>query len=198
MQIDVRSNIREVLAGMDRYRAEVMDKAIPRALNRTAEMARTAASREMRADGYGFSAAEIKDAVLITRANAGRQSVTLRISRRTKSLLEFGARQVKEGVSVKVHKGRKVIKGAFIGQLRNGRSAVYVEDKTAGKTVLRVQRQYARGSRGGWHDYPVRKLFGPSVGGVYGTDRILSMMQKTIGETFSSRLAHEVKYLSRR
>ena len=197
MQIDVRSNVREVLERMQRRRDDVVRKAIPRALNRTAEMARTACSREIRAEGYAFSAAEIKDAITLRKAGGGRLTVSLLVRRRVKSLIEFGARQTRDGVSVKVHKGRKVIKHAFIGQLRNGRTGVYVEDKAAGKTVLRMQRQYRKGSRGGWHDYPVRKLYGPSVGGVYGTDRILALMNARIRETFPARLEHEIKFLAR-
>jgi len=197
MQVDVRSNIKDVLAGLESYRRDVVDKAIPRAINRTAESGRTNASRELRADGYGFSATEIKDAISISKASQGKLKATIRVLRQTKSLMAFGARQTKDGVSVKVHKGRKTIKGAFIGQLRNGALGVYVEDKAAGKTVLRVSKQYKKGSRGGWHDYPVRKLYGPSVGGAYGTDRIQRIMQQYINETFTSRLQHEIKYLSR-
>lgn len=197
MQVDVRSNIAEVLERMQRYRADVVDKAVPRALNRTAEMARTAASREIRGEGYALSASEIKDAIHIVRASSSRKTVSLRVRRQAKSLIDYGARQTRDGVSVKVHKGRKLIKHAFIGQLRNGRTGVYVEDKAAGKVVLRVQRQYKKGSRGGWHDYPVRKLYGPSVGGVYGTQRIVGLMNKRIAEVFAERLQHELRYLSR-
>lgn len=197
MRIDVRDNIQSVLAGMKGYSSEVLEKAIPRALNRTAEMARVAASRELRAQGYNLSSAEIKSAIALSKAMRGRLVATMRVRRRTKSLMEFSPTQSKAGVTVKIHGARKLIKGAFIGQLRNGRLGVYVEDKTAGKTVLRRSKQYKRGSRGGWHDYPVRKLYGPSVGGVYSTDKVQRVMLRLIGETFQARLAHEIKYLTR-
>ena len=197
MTIDVRTNIQEVLARMERSKQDVVQKAIPRALNRTADMAKTAASREMRQDGYNFSAAEIKQAISIMRATNGKLVTTLRVRRKTKSLMEFSPRESKAGVTVKVHGQKKLIKGAFIGQLRNGRVGVYIEDKAAGKTILRHAKQYKRGSRGGWHDYPVRKLYGPSVGGSYSTERIQQIMGRFIRDTFSERLAHEIKYLSR-
>jgi Prophage minor tail protein Z (GPZ) len=195
--IDVRSNIAEVLASMERYSRDVVDKAIPRAINRTAEMARTEASRRMRDDGYNYTAAEIKQAMSLFRANPGRLVASIKVKRKVKSLMLFNPRESKAGVTVKVHGAKKLIKGAFIGQLRNGSQGVYVEDKAAGKTVVRHSKQYKRGGRGGWHDFPIRKLYGPSVGGAYSTDRIQEIMEKMIRETFADRLAHELQYLSR-
>ena len=197
MQIGVKTNIAAVLARMDGYRRDVVEKAVPRALNRTGDMAGTAASRELRASGYNFSSAEIKKAISLSKASRGRLVVTMRVKRNTKSLMQFSPRQSKEGVSVKVHGERKMIKGAFIAQLRNGASGVYVEDKSAGKTVIRFAKQYKRGSRGGWHDFPVRKLYGPSVGGSYSTERMQEIMRRFIAETFEARLVQEIKFLSR-
>jgi hypothetical protein len=200
MEINVRDNIAQVLASLDRYKSDVVAKAIPRALNRTIEMGRTAASRELPADGYTFKPSEIKDAISLIKANQGKLVATMRVQRVTKSLMQFSPQQTSAGVSVKIHRGRKLIRHAFIGQLRNGRYGVYVEDKTASKTVLRTRS----GKRGngkkitkGWHDYPVRKLYGPSVGGSYSTDAIQAIMQRVIGEAFTARLGHEIKNLSR-
>lgn len=197
VQLNVRNNIDQVLSRMDGYKRDVVDKAVVRALNRTAESARTQASREIKGLGYNFSAAEIKDAIALSKASQGRLSVSLRVRRRPKSLMEFNPTQTKAGVYVKVGGSRKMIKGAFIAQLRNGAMGVYVEDKSAGKTVLRKSKQFKRGSKGGWHEYPARKLYGPSVGGVYGTDRMQAVMARVIRQTFMDRLQHEVQYLSR-
>lgn len=197
MQVSVKDNIQAVLARMDGYRRDVVEKAIPRALNRVGEMARTAASRELRDDGYNFTASEIKQAIRLIKASSGRLVTSMRVRRKTKSLMEFSPRQTKDGVTVKVHGQRKLIKGAFIAQRQNGVQGVYVEDKSAGKIVLRHAKQYKRGSRGGWHDFPGRKLYGPSVGGAYANDRIQQVILRFIADTFEDRLAHEVRYLSR-
>jgi hypothetical protein len=197
MQIDVRDNIKEVLAGMDQYRRDVVDKAIPRALNRTGEMAVTQGAREMRDQGYNFTVTEIKAAMSLLRATQGKLVTSIKVRRKVKSLMQFSPRESKAGVTVKVLGQKKLIKGAFIGQLSNGRQGVYVEDKSAGKTVLRHSKQYKKGSRGGWHDFPIRKLYGPSVGGSYSTDRIQQIMGKMITTTFANRLEHEIAYLSR-
>lgn len=195
--IDVRSNIREVLAGMQSYSRDVVDKAIPRALNRTGEMAITEASRRMRADGYNYTASEIKQAMNLYRANAGRLVASIKVRRKVKSLMQFSPRESKAGVTVKVHGDKKMIKGAFIAQLRNGRQGVYVEDKAAGKTVIRRSKQYKKGARGGWHAFPIRKLYGPSVGGAYSTERIQEIMELFVREKFSGRLKQEINNLSR-
>lgn len=197
MQIDVRSNIKEVLAGMETYKRDVVQKAIPRALNRTSETARTSASRTLRDEGYNFTVGEIKQAISLLKASTGKLTTTMRVKRKTKSLMAFSPRESKAGVMVKVHGSKKLIKGAFIAQRRNGVSGVYVEDKAAGKVVLRFAKQYKRGARGGWHDYRGRKLYGPSVGGTYSTERVQQLMSVIINETFSARLAHEIRYLSR-
>ena len=76
-------------------------------------------------------------------------------------------------------------------------SGVYVEDKAAGKIVLRFAKQYKRGSKGGWHDYPGRKLYGPSVGGINANERIEALMRVFINETFVDRLTHEISFLTR-
>jgi hypothetical protein len=195
--ISVKDNIAAVLANMRRYKSDVVDKAIPLALNRTVEMARTAASRELREDGYNYTAGEIKQAIALLKASRGRLTATMKVRRQTKSLMAFSPRESKAGVTVKVHGQRKLIKGAFIAQRQNGVSSVYVEDKAAGKIVLRFAKKYKKGSRGGWHDYPARKLYGPSVGGAYANERIQRIMLRFIGETFEDRLTHEISRLSR-
>lgn len=182
---------------MENYKRDTVSKAVPLALNRCAEMTRTAASREMRAMGYAFKASEIKDAITIIKASSGQRRVKLLVRRATKSLMDFSARETKAGVTVKIFGARKLIKGAFIAQRLNGTSAVYVEDKKAGKVVIRRQSQHKRGSEGGWHAYPVRKLYGPSVGGVYSTNRLQQVMATVIASTFEARLEHELKRLSR-
>ena len=197
MQIGVRNNLEAVLARMEGHKRGVVEKAVPRALNRCGEKAITAGSRQLRDAGYAFSAGEIRAAMSMIKASQGRLTVKVRTRRNTKSLIEFSPRESKAGVSVKIHGARKLIKGAFIAQRLNGKSGVYVEDKAAGKIVIRRQSQYKRGSKGGWHAYPCRKLYGPSVGGSYSTERIQAAMRVILADEFETRLTHEIKYLSR-
>ena len=195
--VNIKSNIAAVLANLDGYRADVVDKAIPRALNRTGEMAITAASREIRSAGYNFTASEIKAAMRQIKASQSQRTTTIKTKRTTKSLMDFNPRESKAGVTVKIAGARKLIKGAFIAQRANGAYGVYIEDKAAGKIIVRRRAQYKRGSHGGWHAFPCRKLYGPSVGGVYSTERLQQIMQALIASTFEARLTHEITNLSR-
>lgn len=197
MKIDVRGSLDRIIADLGKVRSGVIDRAVTLAINRVGEMAITQASRELRADGYNFTATEIKSAFTQRKATTGSYTTTLKVRRRTKSLMEFRPRESKAGVTVLIHGSPKLIKGAFIGQRLNGKPGVFVEDKAAGKIVMRRQKQYKRGSKGGWYSVPVRKLYGPSVGGAYSNRKIQDVMIRLMGDTFEKRLTHEVKRLIR-
>ncbi|HEY5579670.1 MAG TPA: phage tail protein [Rhodoferax sp.] len=195
IKIGVNGSMDRIIADLGRVKSGVLDKAVTLAINRVGEMAITQASREMRADGYNFTATEIKSAFTQRKATAGSYTTTLKVRRKTKSLMNFRPRESKAGVTVLIHGSPKLIKGAFIAQRLNGLTGVFVEDKSAGKIVLRRQKQYKRGSKGGWHSVPSRKLYGPSVGGAYANRRIQDVMIRLMGDTFEKRLTHEVKRL---
>lgn len=195
--VDVRGSMDSIIADLSRKQTAVLTKAIPLALNRTGEMAITQSSRDVRDEGYNFKASEIKVAFRQFKASSGNLVTTLKIKRKTKSLMEFSPRESKAGVTVRVRGSARLIKGAFIAQRLNGKSGVFIEDKSAGKIVLRRQKEYKRGSRGGWHSFPARKLYGPSVGGVYATDKLQRVMTTLIGTKFKERLAHEIRRLAR-
>lgn len=195
--VSVRGSMDKVLADLNMKKKDVPTKAVPRALNRVGAMTITQASRELRDEGYNFKASEIKAAMSQRMATSSNLVTTIKVRRKTKSLMEFNPRESKAGVTVRIYGQAKLIKGAFIAQRLNGASGVFIEDKSAGKIILRRQKQYKRGSRGGWHSFPARKLYGPSVGGVYANEKVQQVMSRFIAEKFADRLAHEIKNLSR-
>lgn len=195
--VNVTSNIDRVLAHMDRLKRDVVDKAVPLALNRTIDMARTQNARDMVQDGYNFKIGEIKQSVKLVMASRGMRGVRMRVPRNAKSLMEFSPVETKAGVKVRVHKGSKLIKGAFIGQLRNGRMGVYIEDKSQGKTILRHSKTSKKGSVGGWQAYPVRKLYGPSIGGAFVNAGLQRALDSFVATTFEKRLTHEINRLTK-
>jgi hypothetical protein len=191
MQIDVRNNIDEVLARMASYRREVVDKAIVSALNRCVEMARTDASKEIRAAGYNVKARAIKASASVRKASTGSLVAILRVSRKPIALINFGARQTTKGVSVHILNGRKTINHAFIATMPSGHKGVYVR-KPGGRYVYKRKDGKVVSSQ-----LPLRELFGPSVGGIYGTDRIQQAMARSIAANFERRFAHELQRMSR-
>ncbi len=188
----VKTNADKVAAA---FRAAGKDgkPAVARALNRIGDMARTQTARGLREEGYNFTATEIRNAIRVERATSTNLVTRLKVRRSTKSLMNFDPKETKAGVTVKIKGGRKLIKGAFIGQRLNGLAGVFVEDKAAGKIVLRRQKQYKRGSRGGWHDYPARKLYGPSVGGAFVEQYFQDQLRRFIDAKFKERVQHELK-----
>lgn len=192
LSTSVKTNADKIAAEF-RMLARDASPAVARALNRIGEMARTQTAKGLRAEGYNFTSGEIKREIYLAKATAAALITKLKVRRRTRSLMEFDPRETKDGVTVKVKGGRKLIKGAFIAQRLNGVSGVFIEDKSAGKIVIRRQAQYARGSKGGWHAYPVRKLYGPSVGGAFVNERFQEELERFIDEKFAERVRHELK-----
>jgi hypothetical protein len=190
MQVSVTSNIDEVLAGMKRRRDAVVTKAIPLALNRCAEMARTNAARVLVAAGYRIPVRFVKAAIKITKATPSRHSVTIRFSRQPIPLFVYGARQTRDGVSVQVKGQRKRIKSAFVATMPSGHIGVFVRKPDARHKPVSVGG-HTRSSA-----LPIRELFGPSIGGAFATETVRQALLKSIEENFKRRLAHEIKRLA--
>lgn len=126
MKFDVRSNVKQTLAELRVTQSNISNKAQVRALNRTIEQLRTEAGRKIREE-YNVTLRGIRQASKITRARAGSRypSAELTFRGRPINLYEFGARQVKKGVTVKVRVrgARKLIASAFIQTLKSGQNA---------------------------------------------------------------------------
>lgn len=127
MEIDIK------LEGMDKVvaklRPDIYKKALNRTLNDVGAKAKTQATRAVR-QRYNINAKTLKENMQVRRSRYNSLSYALQIESRRRNIINFGARKVKKGVSVRVKKtsGRKVIKGAFIGN--NGRTVFKrVKDK---------------------------------------------------------------------
>jgi len=123
MQIDIRTNFPDTARWLGAVQKGIADQALARALNRTVEGARTDMSREIRAE-FNLPAGYVRKRLTVRRASASRAGLVLVASlaggdgkKRAANVIAFGARQVAQGVSVKIKRSsaRKVIKGAFIG-----------------------------------------------------------------------------------
>ncbi|MFB9123441.1 hypothetical protein E2553_05000 [Paraburkholderia dipogonis] len=75
--LSLLATTREITAGASLNPKDEI-RAIVRALNKTAQQARTASGRMVRADGYNIKASAIKRSFTIERATPGKLSVTLR------------------------------------------------------------------------------------------------------------------------
>lgn len=124
MQLTIRTEFPEVAERLASLQRELAARVAARALNRTVDQARTQMSREIRQE-FNLSAAKVREKLQVRRASfkAGMLGLTAELLSRTASgrrslnLANFDARQTASGVTVKVKKrgGRKLVRGAFIG-----------------------------------------------------------------------------------
>ena len=183
MKITITQNFPEVQRQLDKLREDVAKQATARAINRTLEQARTAMSREIRAE-FNIPARKVNDALRVNRASfrdglfrieGSLESPTKR--GRSLNLINFDARQTSKGVTVKVKKGgpRKLIPGAFIAN--------------DGRTVFR---------RVGKSRLPIKALQTIDVAQMFNTRRINAKVVQVMKERFPTIFEREVKFYTDR
>lgn len=125
MNLTITTNFPEVQRAIDRLRTDVATQVTARSLNKAIEQARTQMSREIRQE-FNVSAALVRERLRIKRASFKNGVLGLaaelsapegRKGGRRINLIRFGAKENKQGVSVKIKKigARKTVVGAFIG-----------------------------------------------------------------------------------
>lgn len=186
IDISVQHNFKSVAVKLFELRTDVLEKAKVRALNKVADQAKVAASKEIRAAGYNMKAAAIKHRITIKRATKGDAVVVIKCSGRPIPLIEFSARETSAGVSVSVKQGRKLIKGAFIATMPTGHKGVFV----------RVGNQHKK-VNGQWHGLPIKELFGPSIPAAFGNEVVQSALLRLVRDKFPTILEHEIKFAGR-
>jgi hypothetical protein len=129
--MSVKTNFPEVRRALGRLPAQIRDQVTVAALNKTGDKGRTEMTRSIAAE-YAIKSSEVRPQLVVTRANRSRVAVSIeafgvRRGKRSRNVMVFGARQTREGVTVKIRKDgpRKLIKGAFIGN--KGRT-VFIRD----------------------------------------------------------------------
>lgn len=188
LKLSVKSDVKGIAAGLQRYVGE-QQKAVVRALNKTAMQARTAASQEVRGAGYNIKSSAIKQSFAIERAKPGRLVVTLKSTGRPIALINYGARQGKSGVSVQVKAGRQILRHAFIATMQNGHRGVFQRAGNGHKKVVRNGKVRRVG-------LPIKELFGPSIPQSLTNDAVQKALMKKIREKFPQILKHELAFIA--
>lgn len=123
MQLSISTNFAEVQRRLDALQSDMRNTVLVRTVNKTMDVAKTDMSKSIRQE-FNVSASYVRERLRVRKASfkAGRFSVEAELiggngKRRSANVIAFAAKQGKQGVSVKIKKagGRKVIKGAFIG-----------------------------------------------------------------------------------
>ena len=124
MQLSIKADFKDVQRRIDAMRDDIAKQATVSAVNKTMEQARTQMIREIRTE-YAVSAGYVRQRLSIRRASFKQGAFRIEASLtgggkngkgRSANLIQFGAREVRKGVSVKIKRAgsRKVITGAFI------------------------------------------------------------------------------------
>jgi hypothetical protein len=183
MRLSITTNFPEVARAMATMRSDIANKALASALNKTAALAKTAMSREIR-DEFVLPAAKVGAALRVNRARAvgGRFFLEASLESpakrgRSLNLANFDARQTAKGVSFKIKRGgaRKTIPGAF---LING-----------GKTVM---------IRVGKARLPIKALQTIDVAQMFNTKRINARVVRMIEQRLPDVFANEAAFYIRR
>lgn len=166
----------EEYLGQFKFSPEEMRKIVTRVINRTLLAARTEFVKETTGH-YAVPAKAVRETIAV--ANASKKMLYGRIRMKGKGaipLLEWGAKQKKKGVSVRILKSgpRKTIKGAFI-------------NKVGGRDYVLIREGKAR--------YPIRKLYGPGLISHISKKEVTWQMQRRAEEMFRKRLEHEAAYM---
>lgn len=191
IKVSVTHNVGEIVAELERA-GQDMPQAVSSALNKMAAQVKTATSRAIRAAGYNLKASTIKDGIRIRRASSGSLSASVIASGRPIPLIEFSAVDTGHGVAVKVLKGRKLIRNAFIVTLPNGRRAVCVREPGA------KSKKVHKGDKARWSTLPIRQLYGPSLPDAMVNNAVGQALDALVSERFPKILAHEHEWLRKK
>lgn len=176
INIQVNHNIDEITRLLQSLSSDMEKKAAVRALNRTITQAKTAAKREM-VKQYSFKSSNIESTMKVFRAYPGRVQAAVTSRGRRTRLINMGARQTKRGTSVKVSRQRKIIKGAFIAEMKNGSIGVF--SRTSNKRL------------------PIKQLYTIAIPEAFTAETVAESMRQTVRQRFMERFRHELDFLIR-
>ncbi len=183
MQITITHNFPQVQRQIENLQQDIARKATASALNKTIAQAKTAMSREIRAE-FVLSASKVNQALRINRASATGGELRMQASLespvkkgRSLNLANFAARQTRVGVSFKIGRkgGRKTIPHSF---MING-----------GKTVM---------IRTGKSRLPIKAIQTIDVAQMFNTKRINAKVIDMVKAKFPGIWEHEAKFYTDR
>lgn len=191
MRVEDRE-VQKMLRGVDQR----VFKATARALNRTAQGAKTDISREVR-DKATVSDKAVKKTLKVDKARLDERRTPRASVISTGSplpLIGFKVRQTKAGVLVQVYKDRgwKLIKHAFIRTLDTGHKAVFWRKWKGPRKEPKKNFNYAALPEK--FKIPIKERYGPSIQDILRVPKVWEGIKKKIAARMEKNLAHEIKY----
>lgn len=196
MKLTISHNFIEVQRQLDQLHKDVAAKATASALNKTVAQAKTAMSREIRAE-FVLPAAQVNTLLSITRARAASHQFNLQASLQAKrerrpglNLIRFSASPTPKGVSFKIKRNgpRKTWPGAFIAN----------QGRTVFVRTGEPKRRMTKGVSAGQMREPIRALTTLDVASMFNTKRINAKVIAMIETKFPTIFANEAKFFTDR
>lgn len=180
------------LAAWKELSEKAIQQAAARSINRTGTSARVEASKLVREE-VNLKATDAKEVIDVTRVSSNtplsRMVAYLKIAGKPIPLYKYGALPkrimtqagLRIGVTVKVKKERKLVRGAFIATMPNGKTGIFWRGS---KTSYDP-----KGPR-----HPIKHRLSTSVLDVFKGEDFLKRLQTFISDTFKKNFERELKY----
>lgn len=177
LTVSVESNVKEQLARLQAGRRDLEEKAIVRALNRTADNVRAEATRRIR-ETYTLKASTVRSQMSIGRAWGGKLEASVSANGRPIPLFEFSARWTPrmKGASFAVKRGqRKTLPNTFIATMASGKVGVF---ERRGPKRLPIEQKYSIG-----------------VPGMFGAKDVQAVLQQIALDSFDKNFRQQLRFL---
>ena len=165
LALKATTNVDEVLDDLDRYVRAVNGSAIPVALNKLADLAKTAGLRAV-SDDYEIGPRTFEKYVSVEVANAGHYRASVRARGGALPLYVFKPTQGAGGVTVTIKGKRAFIPHAFLARMPSGHLGVFARGAYGGKGLRQATGQSFGRFQFGERRLPINELytFGPAFG----------------------------------
>lgn len=198
MKITINQNDIAEIRTMLRQIKDEAPKAVVRAINETMPGVRTDGTKLL-SDHYALTAPSIRESWKINKAKFRDPHGVVSTAGTFIRLINYGAKQTKTGVSVKILKAgkRKVIKHAFISTVRKDQSnkQVYWRTYKGPHSKPVSNRAYAKMPLK--YRVPVEALYGPRIQDYLGDPYVMSMLTKMTEERLSKNMRRAIESILR-
>lgn len=201
IRINIESAVSTLRSEFKDLSGPKFDLAVARAINHTLGKLKTTSSREIRTI-YAVSAKEINSGFSIRKATRGQLFGFLGAKGKPLPLAAFKPRQTKEGVSIVIKKGKRVvIKGAFMSTMGSGYKGVFARGTYQGGDFefRRKRTNPAGGARlvnGRWrpvnNDLQVNEVHTLTLPKAFENAVVIQSITRQVDAEFPARMMHEL------
>lgn len=189
IKIDVRSDLAQVQRDLHLSQKEV-SKAAVRALNKTATFAQSTATKAI-AQAMDLKQTDIRKKLSIVKATLQSMRAMVTGSGKAIPLINFKARQVKDGVVIRFAGKRILYRGHFIATMPTGHKGVFF--RKGGRREVRMSKHHV--GKTYMTELPIVERFGPSIPHMLVDKNLTPAIYKAIKERWPVLFKHEIDYV---